>query len=158
MNGSPVRYSKLQTGLTGRVGQSGHSTVILTTSAVKPDRFHSGFDRSLGDRRAEFRSGVTIPTVADLVPQTLVPGTGRSQCLPGSIIDELATEISMTARDTEARLIRRTADPLPNSVLPPLFLFSNEFLFIHSIRPIVSCSHLEKSAPRRLLTWLPYPV
>jgi hypothetical protein len=94
---------KRQTGLARRFGQFGNPTVKLISTPIE---FNLGDPRSfgsLGDRLTNEFCGSAIASHFDLFPQIFVARTGRRQCAPCLIVDNLAIDMAIAAENGHTR-------------------------------------------------------
>ena len=128
--------------------------MVLVRAAIEADLLYSRLDCSLRNRLADDRGSIAVSTVTDLLDQFLVERAGRGNSRAAGIVNHLATEMSITAKDTQSRFLLASSNPGADMPLAPLPLLADKLLLVshrsfHRLSVLVLCRLLDSC-----LTWL----
>src|SRR5262245_13704638 len=100
-------------------------------ASVKCDLFDPSRDRLLRQQLADRLGGSLVAAIGHVRSHILVLRADSHQRLAAAIVDNLARQIAVTAKNRKARPTGRAANAFPHAELPPLPLVSQILAFVH---------------------------
>jgi hypothetical protein len=107
--------------------------MVFVTSAVESHHLDASIQRPLCDQLTDNLGSIAVTAIFHVLTHVFVAGADRDDRAAHRIIDQLATQVAMTTKDTHSRSLSVAPQPIANGILSSLTTLCNFFVFVHVI-------------------------